>query len=106
MISLFNNSENETNKIENKTKQLHSLIAQQNKNIESFFEEHAIDPEEIANYLSKEENFTKEEWAEIQKENKVFEENLQRDMANIPNPIEFKKHITEMRNLGRCSIKI
>ncbi len=62
-----------------------------NKEIDLFLQELKLTPEQLNVYLSNPQNFTEDNWQELQKQRQLLEEKLIRDLKNIRDPRKVEK---------------
>lgn len=65
------------------------------KEEEKLFSELNVTPEQISTFIEKPENFTPDNWEEIQEQKKQLNQKLDRDLKNIKNPLKTKKAYKE-----------
>jgi hypothetical protein len=58
---------------------------------EKLFQELNVTPEQISAFIEKSDNFTPDNWNQIQEQKKQLNEKLERDLKNIKNPLKTKK---------------
>lgn len=58
---------------------------------DKFFKELDIHPEQIAKFIEKPENFTPDNWNQMQEHKKKLDEKLDLSLKNIKNPLKTKK---------------
>ena len=68
------------------------------KEIHTLFEELEIKPQQITTFISDSNNFTPENWEELQKQRQQLNEKLKQELENIPDPQKSKKALAE-RNI-------
>jgi hypothetical protein len=61
------------------------------REIKQLLDELQATPEQISTFLANRENFTPENWDELQQERKILDEKLKRDVENIRNPSKTQK---------------
>ncbi len=70
------------------------------KEVKALMEELKVTPEQIASFISNKENFTTENWEELQKQQRILDQKLTMEKENIRNPKRVKK-TQEDRNVQR-----
>jgi ABC-type Fe2+-enterobactin transport system substrate-binding protein len=70
------------------------------KEINALLTELKVTPQQLEVFLANPDNFTTENWQELQKQRQLLEEKLQRDLANIRDPRQAQKS-QESRNVQR-----
>lgn len=68
--------------------------------ISNFFEELQVTPEQLTAFISTKDNFTEENWQELQKQKKQLDEKLDIELKNVRNPLKSKKALASL-NVGR-----
>ena len=68
---------------------------------ENFYKEHNISKEEIFTFLSDPRNFDEKTWEAMQKMRLKFQEEIQRELDNIKDPLKTKKTYNELHNSKR-----
>lgn len=63
----------------------------------AFLEELKVTPEQLTIFIEDEENFTGENWKELQKERDKLEQKLQTEIRSMRNPLEVKKAYSERK---------
>lgn len=66
------------------------------KEIQLLFEAVQINPSEITEYLSDSNNFTAENWEEINKQRQELREKIKKELDNVPDPEKAKKALKEL----------
>jgi len=61
------------------------------RQVKAFMEELDISPEQISGFVNNPDNFTQENWAQLEKQRKMLDEKLDLEMRNIRNPKSAKK---------------
>lgn len=89
------NLEQGTKKNEALLKQLLIRVDSLDREIKMLLDELKVTPEQVSTYLSNKDNFTTENWEELQKERKANDEKLKRDLDNIRNPSKTKKAMAD-----------
>lgn len=84
-----------TQKNEALLKQLLIRVDSLDREIKMLLDELKVTPEQVSTYLSNPDNFTPENWHELQLERKVLDEKLKRDLENIRNPPKIKKTMAD-----------
>ena len=62
-----------------------------NSEIDLFLDDLKVTPQQLNKYLSDPENFTDDNWLELQKQRELLEEKLSRDLKNIRDPRKTQK---------------
>lgn len=70
------------------------------KEVQELLKELKVTPQQIAAFISAKENFTMENWEELQEQRKILDEKLSRSLNHIPDPLKTRKTQAE-RNVGR-----
>ena len=70
------------------------------REIKSLLSELKVTPEQLTAFVSNEENFTQENWQELQNQRKLLDEKLKTEITNIRDPRKVKK-AQEDRNVQR-----
>lgn len=86
------------NSVEKKEKQLRELaisIEALDMQVAEMMAELKVTRKQLSMFLSNPENFTPENWEELQKQKKNLELKLQRDLAQIRNPKEAEKKLKQ-----------
>jgi archaellum component FlaC len=73
------------------TQELLLRIDALDREVKGLMDELDICPKTINTYLSNPDNFSKENWEELQKQRQMLDEKLVTDIENIRNPIKQKK---------------
>lgn len=81
---------------EKKIKDLKNRLESINFQSDSFFEELEVTEEQLSSFISDENNFTKENWDQLQKEKKKLDDKLNVELANIKNPLKSKKNLASL----------
>lgn len=90
--------ENKIEKFERSFNELTIRFENQNKLVNDLLEELNVTPEQLSEFIKKKENFTEENWEELEKQTKLLEQRLLLELANISNPTKRKKTYAE-RNI-------
>lgn len=96
MFSIFQLDE----KIQTNEKSIKELILsfeQHESEIHDFLEEIGISFQQAEAYISDKQNFSEEEWEELQNHKNAMDEKLKRDLENIRNPLKSKKAYSERK---------
>lgn len=86
--------------IENNDKKLtdletqHELLEQE---IQKLYQELKLTPEQINTFISNPDNFTENDWKELQDQKQKLDAKLQLDIENIRNPLKTKKTYANRR---------
>lgn len=62
------------------------------RQMEELLGELRVSPEQLSAFISKKENFTEENWAELVSQKKRLDDKLQRELDNIRNPLKTKRN--------------
>lgn len=89
------NIEQKIEKNLNQTRLLELQMEAQDKEIAEFLREMKVTPKQLANFVENPDNFTPENWEELQKQRKLLDEKLNKDLKNISNPLKTKKAYKE-----------
>jgi len=92
--------EQDITKNETAVQQLAIRIDALDREIKTLLAELNVTPEQLTVFVSKEENFTSENWQELHKQRKMLDEKLSKEIANIRDPRKVKK-AQETRNVQR-----
>lgn len=87
----FDTLEQNTQRLDKKIKEMCIQSEKLDRDIENYFKENNINPVEVALYLENKENFSDEEWEQIQEIRKTLDEKLNLNLANIKDPRKAKK---------------
>lgn len=90
--------ENELSKIEKEVKSL-------KKQTEKLFSKLNISEKDIESYLDKN-NFSKEEWKQMQRERKKLENALEQETENVDHPSRKEKAFKDLKNIGPWGVRI
>jgi len=63
----------------------------------ALLEELKVSPEQLTTFIEDKENFTEENWKELQIEREKLEQKLQTEIKSIRNPLEVKKAYSERK---------
>lgn len=97
---LKDNIEEKLHLNEKKIRELSIRLEKLESDITNFLEELEVTPEQLSTFISKKENFTEENWLEIQKQKKQLDEKLDLDLKNVRNPLNSKKALASL-NVGQ-----
>ncbi len=61
------------------------------REVKVLLDELQVTPEQVSTFLANQDNFTPENWQELQDQRKTLDDKLKRDMENIRNPSKAKK---------------
>lgn len=101
---MSNNKSFVESKLENQI-QNHSLKAQElairledlDREVDTFLKEVNINLDKLTSFMENKENFTDENWTQLLQEKEKINEKLQRELANIRNPLKTKKAYSGLR---------
>lgn len=88
---LKDNIEEKLSANEKKIRELDIRFEKLNNDIKNFLNELQVTPEQLTSFISQKENFTEENWEELQKQKKQLEDKLNLELKNITNPLKSKK---------------
>ncbi len=94
------NIEEKLNLNEKHIRELSIRFEKLEKDISSFLEELEVTTEQLTAFISQKDNFTDDNWQELQKHKKQLEEKLETDLKSIRNPLNSKKALASL-NVGR-----
>lgn len=94
------NLEQGIKKNETLLKQLLIRVDSLDREIKMLIDELKVTPEQVSTYLSNPDNFTTENWEELQNERKALDEKLKRDLENIRNPSKTKKAMSDRSHVA------
>lgn len=92
---LEQNLEQGTKKNDTLLRQLLIRVDALDREIKMLLDELKITPEQVSTFLENPENFTPENWEELQTERKALDDKLKRELDNIRNPSKTKKAQTD-----------
>lgn len=98
---LQNKLENEIQQILNKINQIELRIEAHEQEESQFLESLNINLEQISAFLEKKENFTPENWEEMQKQKAVLNEKLKLHLSSIKDPRKTKKEYSSLQGIQR-----
>jgi len=87
----FESKEDKMRSLDKKMREINILMEKIDQDIETLFFENNINPVEVAERLSKRENFSDEEWLNYQEARRIVKEELKIDIDSIKNPERAKK---------------
>lgn len=88
----------ELNKQQDLQKKIEELTIRQealNREVAKLLKELEVRPEQLTTFVSNKDNFTEENWQQLQEARKKLDEKLSRDLNSIRNPKETKKTYQE-----------
>lgn len=97
---LFNTLENKSKQNEKKLRELTLQYERLNKDIEQFFTDLDVKPEQLSQMASNPDNFTPKAWEELKRLHKELEERLEKDLSSIRDIGKAKKSFEE-KNVSR-----
>jgi len=80
--------------------QLMIRIDSLDREIKGLLSELNISPEKLSTFVANQENFTEENWQELQKQRQLLDEKLNKELSNVRDPRKVKKN-HEDRNIQR-----
>lgn len=88
----FKKIEEHYQKNQRKIEDLTLLHEQQTRLFDQFCQEIDLSPEELSASMKNQEAFTKEHWEILMSQRQALDEKLNRELANIRNPLKIKKN--------------
>lgn len=85
------NVEEKLNNNEKKIRELAILLEKVDNDVSIFLQELEVTPEQLTTFISNQENFTENNWLELQKQKKQLDEKLDTALKNVRNPLKAKK---------------
>lgn len=67
------------------------------RHVQELLSELQVSPEQLTGFVEKRENFTEDNWSTMNQHKQELEEKLQRELANIRNPLKTKKAFAERK---------
>lgn len=90
------------NQILMQEKQVQELVIRMetlDRQLDELFVDLKVTPEQLSTFLADENNFTPDNWIQLQDLRKVLQEKLQRELDNVRDPLKIKKTFSE-RQVG------
>lgn len=84
-----------------KMTKLSQEFEQLNREYEELFGCLEINPDELADKVANQDNYSPQEWEELQSERKKLDEKLTLDLSNIPNLSKTKKNRKQLGSIER-----
>jgi len=96
---MFHNLQSEQQLINqvNKAKELSIRNESLDKQVQDLLEEIQVTPEQLTVFVENEQNFTEKNWEELQKHRSELDEKLQRELANIRDPLKAKQKQAQLK---------
>lgn len=85
---------------EKKIQELAIRLEKLDLDINGFLKEMEVTPEQLTTFISQKENFTEDNWKELQEQKKKLDEKLDLELRNIRNPLKTKSALASL-NVGR-----
>lgn len=85
---------------EKKVQELAIRLENIEREVSELMNELKVTSEQVTIFINDQNNFTSENWQELQNQRQILEEKLQREIANIRDPQKMKKKQAE-RNIGQ-----
>lgn len=85
------NLEQATKKNDTALQQLLIRLDALDREVKVLLDELQVTPEQVNTFLANQDNFTPENWQELQDQRKTLDDKLKRDIDNIRNPSKTKK---------------
>lgn len=100
----FDNSEQNLEKVIIKNdlslQELMIRIDSLDREVKTLLSELSITPEKLSTFIDNQDNFTDENWQELQKQRQLLDEKLSKELLNVRDPRKVKKHQDD-RNVQR-----
>lgn len=90
------NIEEKLNVNEKKIRELAIRHEKLDSDISSFLVDLEVTPEQLTAFISKQENFTEDNWQELQKQKQQLDEKLDVELKNVRNPLKSKKALASL----------
>ena len=71
------------------------------RQVKAFMEELQVTPQQISSYVSNPNNFTKDNWEELEKQRKMLDEKLDLELRSIRDPKSAKKTMEARKEVQR-----
>lgn len=94
-MALENKIQQNQSKIESLEIQLEGLTREEEK----LLSELKVSSEQLVSFISKKENFTEENWEELNKQLKQMDEKLHRELENVRNPLKTKRAYSSLNGV-------
>lgn len=85
---------------EKKIRELAIRLEKLDSDISNFLEELEVTPEQLTAFVSHKDNFTDDNWEELQNQKKKLDAKLDLELKNIRNPLKSKSALASL-NVGR-----
>lgn len=85
---------------EKKIRELSIRLEKLESDVSVFLKELEVTPDQLTAFISKKENFTEENWEELQKQKKQLDEKLDLQLKNVRDPLKIKKALGSL-NVGQ-----
>lgn len=85
--------------IEKRLKQISIQMQKLNAEYEQFLKETNLTPAELKSFAEEKNNYSPELWEHLQKESREWEEKLEFELNNIPDPQKTNKTMSEKGNI-------
>lgn len=99
-MSLNSTLEEQIKKQEKRVQEIVIRMENLDRELDELFVDLKVTPEQLDTFISDKNNFTDENWEQLQNLRKVLEEKLQRELDNIRDPLKIKQTYSD-RNVGR-----
>lgn len=93
-------TEEKLNLNEKKIRELAIRHEKLDNDVADFLKELEVTPEQLTAFISKKENFTEENWEELQNQKKKLDEKLDVELKNVRDPLKSKKALASL-NVNR-----
>lgn len=100
MIDFLENLESKLQRQENAALEAAIRNETLDSEIQCYLEEYNVSEEQLSHFISKKENFTDQNWQDLQNAKKEIEAKLQLELNTITNPLRLKKAYKE-RNVAQ-----
>lgn len=95
---MFLSKDQPEEKLQNNERKIEELSIQfeaLDREIHGLLQELNVTPEQLTQFVNTKQNFTDENWDQLQEEHKKMQEKLQVELQNIRNPQQMKKRYAE-----------
>lgn len=85
--------------VTNNEKKIRELSIRHEKldlDVSNFLKELEVTPEQLSAFITKKENFTEDNWEELQNQKKKLDEKLDLELKNVRNPLKSKKALASL----------
>lgn len=96
-----NNIENQILKNDLSLQELLIRIDSLDREVKKLLEELNITPEQVSQFVSLKDNFTQENWEQLQQQRKMLDEKLDLELRSIRDPQKTKNTFQENKNIAR-----